>query len=129
MSYLLVTSYGECIDNTGTPQSITSIPLFARIYAIVPPPPTSTLPSSATWYAIFFDSKRFLISATYSAFASYAPPFPLAPVYLFNPIPYPKYEALFFSDTLAYIGSNPASTSADNILELQNTFSNRFGLF
>lgn len=30
-SNLLVTSYGECIDNTGTPQSITSIPLFAKI--------------------------------------------------------------------------------------------------
>ena len=43
-----VTSYGACIDNTGTPQSITSIPLLASIYAIVPPPPTSTFPSSDT---------------------------------------------------------------------------------
>ena len=30
-SNLLVTSYGECIERTGTPQSITSIPLFAKI--------------------------------------------------------------------------------------------------
>ena len=29
----------EFIDNTGTPQSITSTPLLANIYAIVPPPP------------------------------------------------------------------------------------------
>lgn len=31
MSNLLVTSYGACIDSTGTPQSITSTPLFARM--------------------------------------------------------------------------------------------------
>ena len=48
-SSLLVTSYGECIESTGTPQSITSIPLFARIYAIVPPPPISTFPNSDIW--------------------------------------------------------------------------------
>ena len=70
----------------------------------------------------------FLTYATNSAFASDPPDFPLEPVYLLIPIPLPKYDALFFSDTDAYIGSNPASTSADNILELQNTFSNKFGL-
>ena len=32
-----------------TPQSITSIPYRDKMYAIVPPPPTSTLPSSAVW--------------------------------------------------------------------------------
>lgn len=65
------------------------------MYAIVPPPPTSTFPSSAIWYLISFVSNIFLISATNSAFASEAPDFPLAPVYLFNPIPLPKYDALF----------------------------------
>lgn len=48
-SNLLVTSYGACIESTGTPQSITSIPLLAKMYAMVPPPPISTLPSSAIW--------------------------------------------------------------------------------
>ena len=31
ISNLLVTSYGACIESTGTPQSITSAPLFAII--------------------------------------------------------------------------------------------------
>ena len=52
-------------------------------------------------YFIFSFSKMFLIIATNSAFASDAPDFPLAPVYLFNPIPFPKNPALFFSYTLA----------------------------
>ena len=43
----------------------------------------------------------FLISATNSAFASDAPDFPLAPVYLFKEIPLPKYPAFILSETLA----------------------------
>ena len=38
-----------------------------------------------------FVSRRFLTQATYSAFASDAPDFPLAPVYLFKVIPFDKY--------------------------------------
>ena len=53
----------------------------------MPPPPTSTFPNSDNWYGIPAFSKIPLISATYSAFASDAPDFPLEPVYLFNPIP------------------------------------------
>ena len=56
MSNLLATSYGECIDSNGIPQSITSTPLLASIYAIVPPPPTSTFPNSANWYLILPNS-------------------------------------------------------------------------
>ena len=43
------------------PQSITSIPLFARMYAIVPPPPSSTLPSSPICQKTFSSSSSFLI--------------------------------------------------------------------
>ena len=96
---------------------------------MVPPPPISTFPNSAIWYLILFLSKILLTHATYSAFASDAPDFPLAPVYLFKLIPFPKNPALCLSETEAYIGSNPASTSDDNIFEKQNTLSNKFGLF
>ena len=99
MSNLLVASYGECIDNTGVPQSITFIPLFAKMYAMVPPPPSSTFPSSLIWNLTLLSSNNFLISATYSALASFAPLFPLPPVYLFIPTPLPKYEAFFLSAT------------------------------
>ena len=76
-----------------------------------------------------FFSKTLRTHATYSAFASDAPDFPLAPVYLFTPTPLPKNAELFLSEADAYIGSNPASTSADNIFEFTNTLSNKFGLF
>ena len=71
------------------------------MYAIVPPPPMSTFPSSETWYFISFFSNMLRIHATYSAFASDAPDYPLAPVYLFNVIPLPRYPALVVSDTYA----------------------------
>ena len=87
------------------------------MYAIVPPPPMSTFPSSATWYFIQFSSNKLRTHATNSAFASDAPDFPLAPVYLLSDIPLPKNPAFLLSETLAYNGSNPASTSEDNILE------------
>ena len=120
-SYLQVTSYGACIESTGTPQSITSTPLLAKMYAIVPPPPMSVLPSSATWNFTLFALNNLLISATYSAFASDELYFPPEPVYLFKLIPLPKYPALFVSETEIYNGSAPASTSAESIFELQNT--------
>ena len=50
-------------------------------------------------------------------------------MYLFKPTPIPKNAALFFSETDAYIGSKPASTSAESIFELQKTLSNKLGLF
>ena len=78
---------------------------------------------------MLFSLNIFLIYATYSAFASDELYFPPDPVYLFRDIPSPIIPALFMSDTWAYNGSTPASTSADNILELQNTLSNKFGLF
>src|SRR5699024_1916705 len=99
------------------------------IYAIVPPPPMSTFPNSATWNLILFCLNSLLISATYSALASDELYFPPEPVYLFKLIPLPKNPPLFVSETEIYNGSTPASTSADNIFELQNTLSNRFGLF
>ena len=64
---------------------------------MVPPPPISTLPNSATSYFILASSKIWRICATNSALASDAPDLPLAPVYLFSPIPLPKYPELFFS--------------------------------
>ena len=76
-----------------------------------------------------FDSNIPRTYATNSAFASEPFAFPATPVYLLIPTPLFKNEALCRSATDAYIGSNPASTSADNILELQNILSNRFGLF
>ena len=69
-----------------------------------------------------------LISPTYSAFASEALYLPPEPVYLFKLTPNPKNPALFVSETEIYNGSTPASTSADNIFELQNTLSSKFGL-
>ena len=72
--------------------------------------------------------KIFLTYATYSAFASEESYFPLAPVYLFTDTPWLINPAFVMSETSAYSGSIAASTSADNILELQNTSSSKFGL-
>ena len=48
---------------------------------------------------------------------------------MFRLIPFPKNPQLCLSETVGYNGSNPASTSDDNIFEKQNTLSKRFGLF
>ena len=66
------------------------------MYAIVPPPPKSTLPNSDTWYLTLFSSNIPLTFATNSALASDAPELPREPVYLLNSTPYPINEALFF---------------------------------
>ena len=73
--------------------------MLAKMYAMVPPPPISTFPSSQTWYFISFSSNKLRTHATYSAFASDAPDLPRAPVYLFKEIPFPKNPALFLSET------------------------------
>lgn len=96
---LLITSYGACIFCTAIPLSITFISRLANIYAIVPPPPISTFPSSAVWNATSASSITFLNFPTNSADASLEPLLPLAPVYLLNTIPFPKYAAFFFSNT------------------------------
>ena len=54
---------------------------------------------------------------TYSAFASFDPDLPLAPVYLLNTSPLPKYAALRFVITDGKFGSNAADTSEERTLE------------
>ena len=110
------------------PQSITLNPLLARIYAIVPPPPSSTFPSSLIWNLTLLSSKSLRSLATYSALASLAPDLPLAPVYLFNPTPLPKNDAFLFSATEAYIGSKAPSTSAESISEFAKHLPIIFGV-
>ena len=81
VSYTLTTSNGECIASTGVPQSITSIPLFASIYAIVPPPPFPCFPSTPNWYITSFLSNICVTSDVNFAVASLALYLPLPPVY------------------------------------------------
>ena len=59
----------------------------------------------------------FLIAAMYSAFASFDPDFPLDPVNLLNTIPSPKIAAFFLSNADSNVGSKPADTSDDSILD------------
>jgi len=59
----------------GVPQSTTSAPLFAKIYAIVPPPPWSTFPNSPTCHVTSPELKIFLTSAKNSELASLEPDF------------------------------------------------------
>ena len=105
------------MQSTATPLSITFMTCLARTYAIVPPPPTSTAPSSAVWNATLLSSMILRSSATYSALASLDPPFPPLPVYLLNTRPCAKNAEFFFSKLAAYNGSNAALTSEESILE------------
>ena len=99
LAALLITSYGACIFCTAIPLSITFISRLAKIYAIVPPPPASTFPSSAIWKYTSASSITFLNFPMNSAEASLEPLFPLEPVYLLNTIPFPKNAEFFFSNT------------------------------
>lgn len=92
-----VTSFGACMFKTAVPQSTTSAPYLLKRYAIVPPPPASTLPSSPVCQATPALSKMSLTSLKNSAFASLQPPFPPDPVYLATAIPPPNTAVLFFS--------------------------------
>ena len=60
------------------------------IYAMVPPPPRSTLPSSAVWYVTLLDSITRRIKPIYSALASLEPDLPRDPVNLLNTTPIPR---------------------------------------
>ena len=68
---------------------------------MVPPPPTSTLPSSAVWNDTPASSMTRRMRATYSAFASLEPLLPRLPVYLLNTRPRPKNAEFFASNALA----------------------------
>ena len=84
---------------------------------MVPPPPKSTLPSSASWMDTSSSSKMPRSFPRYSAFASFDPLFPLAPVNLQRTIPFPRYATFFLSKLDAYVGSNADDTSEESILE------------
>ena len=68
----IVKHHHERYDGNGYPGKLKGedIPYLARIYAIVPPPPASTLPSSAVWNTTPASSNTLLTSAIYSAFES-----------------------------------------------------------
>ena len=55
--------------------------------------------------------------ATYSASASLEPDLPRLPVYLLNVRPWPRYAEFFGSKTFANVGSKPAETSLESMLE------------
>lgn len=75
------------MEITGTPISTVSTLCCAMNFATVPPPPPSTLPSSAVCQITPFASKRLRTYPTYSALASLEPDLPLAPVNLVSATP------------------------------------------
>ena len=89
------------MESTATPLSMTSISYLAGMKAMVPPPPASTLPSSAVWKKTPPSSITRRTAATYSALASLLPLLPRAPVYLLKTRPRPKQAAFLASKTLA----------------------------
>ena len=82
---------------------------------MVPPPPTSTLPSSEVCQSTPPSSIIARICAIYSALASLEPPLPPRPVNLLKHTPWPISAAFFFSNTPAKLGSKPALTSLESM--------------
>ena len=66
----------------GTPKSTVSTSICATNFAMVPPPPASTAPSSPACQYTPSYSIMEITFAMVSALASLEPDFPLAPVYL-----------------------------------------------
>ena len=93
------------MDSTGTPASRVSMFRSAMNMATVPPPPASTLPSSAICQTTSARSSTPRTYATSSAEASEAPDLPRAPVYLHRPMPQFTRALFRFSYTSAKLGS------------------------
>ena len=105
------------MEMTGTPISTVSMFILAINFATVPPPPTSTFPSSPVCQTTPFSLNNFLISPTNSAEASLEPPLPRDPVNFVSPAPQERKVELSGSHTSLKLGSNPALTSAERHLE------------
>ena len=86
-SALEATSKGECMESKGVPQSMISMPYTARYLAMVPPPPSSTLPNWPACQTTPCSLKMRRIQATYSALASLVEYLPPLPPYLWKQTP------------------------------------------
>ena len=84
---------------TGTPRSTVSMFSFEMYFATVPPPPASTLPSSAVCQSTPCFAKSERMYPTYSADSSLVEYFPPDPVYLDIVIPHAMIALLRFSNT------------------------------
>ena len=101
------------MERIGTPRSTTSTSIWATNWAMVPPPPTSTAPSSPVCQYTPFSSMIWITLAMVSALASLLPDFPLAPVYFVRTQPLLMALEFLSSYTEAKVGSYAAFTSED----------------